>query len=125
QPAKMAAMEGLFTTQDGAPLAIIGMPDRDRQELMDPISVPGVLSYLAYGTFSARVTRLNDIPADQQPPVEIVYYAYHIMVGLGTIFIAIMAAAAFFLWRGTLFARRGLLWILMLSAPLPYVANEA
>ena len=92
QPAKMAAMEGLFKTQEGAPLAIIGMPDRDRQELMDPIYVPGVLSYLAYGNFSAKVTGLNDIPADLQPPVEIVYYAYHIMVGLGTIFIAVMSA---------------------------------
>ncbi len=125
QPAKMAAMEGLFTTQHGAPLAIIGMPDRDRQELMDPIYVPGVLSYLAYGNFSARVTGLSDIPADQQPPVEIVYYAYHIMVGLGTIFIAIMGAAAALLWRGTLFARRGMLWTLMLAMPFPYIANEA
>ena len=49
QPAKMAAMEGLFKSQTGAPLAIIGMPDTERQELMDPIYVPGVLSYLAYG----------------------------------------------------------------------------
>lgn len=125
QPAKMAAMEGLFKTQDGAPLAIIGMPDRERQELMDPIFVPGVLSYLAYGNFSARVTGLNDIPRDEQPPVEIVYYAYHIMVGLGTIFIAVMAAAAFLLWRGTLFERRGMLWVLMLAMPFPYIANEA
>ena len=93
QPAKMAAMEGLFKTQAGAPLAIIGMPDTERQELMDPIYVPGVLSYLAYGNSSAKVTGLNDIPKDLHPPVEIVYYAYHIMVGLGTIFIAVMLAA--------------------------------
>jgi cytochrome d ubiquinol oxidase subunit I len=125
QPAKMAAMEGLFKTQIGAPLAIIGMPDRERQDLMDPIIVPGLISYLAYGDFRARVTGLNDIPADQQPPVEIVYYAYHIMVGLGTIFVAILAASGFFLWRGTLFDRRGMLWLLMLSAPFPYIANEA
>jgi cytochrome d ubiquinol oxidase subunit I len=125
QPAKMAAMEGLFKTQHGAPLAIIGMPDVDRQELMDPIYVPGILSYLAYGNFNARVTGLNDIPKDQHPPIEIVYYAYHIMVGLGTIFIAVTMVAAFFLWRGTLYARRGVLWILMLTMPFPYIANEA
>jgi len=125
QPAKTAAMEGLFKTQEGAPLAIIGMPDRDKQDLMDPIVVPEVLSYLAYGNFRARVTGLNDIPADLQPPVEIVYYAYHIMVGLGMMFIAILTAAIFLLWRGTLFARRGMLWLLMLATPFPYIANEA
>jgi cytochrome bd ubiquinol oxidase subunit I len=125
QPAKMAAMEGLFRTQAGAPLAIIGMPDRDRQELMDPIEVPGLLSYLAYGNFSARVTGLADVPPDQRPPVEIVYYAYHIMAGLGSMFVAVLAAAAFFLWRGSLFDRRGVLWMLMLAMPFPYIANEA
>jgi cytochrome d ubiquinol oxidase subunit I len=125
QPAKMATMEGLFKTQEGAPLAIIGMPDRDRQELMDPIYVPGVLSYLAYGNFSATVTGLNDIPADLHPPIEVVYYAYHIMVGLGTLFIAVMSAAAFLLWRGKLYTHRGMLWALMLAMPFPYIANEA
>ncbi|HVD93455.1 MAG TPA: cytochrome ubiquinol oxidase subunit I [Vicinamibacterales bacterium] len=125
QPAKMAAMEGLFKTQTDAPLAIIGMPDRDRQELMDPIVVPGLLSYLAYGNFSARVTGLSDIPRDDQPPVEIVYYAYHIMAGLGSIFVAVLALAAFFLWRGSLFDRPGMLWVLMLAMPFPYIANEA
>jgi cytochrome d ubiquinol oxidase subunit I len=125
QPAKMAAMEGLFKTQAGAPLAIIGMPDTERQGLLDPIYVPGVLSYLAYGNASAKVTGLNDIPKDLHPPVEIVYYAYHIMVGLGTMFIAVLAVAAFLLWRGTLYTHRGTLWVLMLSMPFPYIANEA
>jgi cytochrome d ubiquinol oxidase subunit I len=125
QPAKVAAMEGLFKTQHGAPLAIIGMPDRDRQELMDPIVVPGLLSYLMYGNFSARVTGLSDIPADEQPPVEIVYYAYHIMAGLGSMFVAVLALSAFYLWRGSLFDRRGVLWTLMLAMPFPYIANEA
>jgi cytochrome d ubiquinol oxidase subunit I len=125
QPAKMAAMEGLFETQEGAGLAIIGMPDTQQRKLMDPIVVPGILSYLIYGDFRAKVIGLNDIPADQHPPVEIVYYAYHIMVGLGTIFIAVLAAAGFLLWRGRLFASRGMLWILMLAMPFPYIANHA
>jgi cytochrome bd ubiquinol oxidase subunit I len=125
QPVKMAAMEGLFQTREGAPIAIVGMPDAKRSELIDPIYVPRALSYLAYGDFRARVVGLDDYPPDLRPPVELVYYAYHIMVGLGTIFIAILVAAAFFLWRGTLFERRAMLWILMLASPFPYIANQA
>jgi cytochrome d ubiquinol oxidase subunit I len=125
QPAKMAAMEGLFETTDRAGIAIIGMPDTERRELMDPIVVPGLLSYLIYGDFRATVIGLNDIPDDQDPPVEIVYYAYHIMVGLGTMFIAMYAVAAFLLWRDRLYTSRGMLWVLMIAMPFPYIANHA
>ncbi len=125
QPSKMAAMEGLFHTQARAGLAIIGMPDTSRRELMDPVIVPGMLSYLVYGDFRARVVGLDDIPDDQQPPIEIVYYAYHIMVGLGTMFIALLGVSALLLWRGRLFDSRGVLWLLMLAMPFPYIANHA
>ncbi|MBP1634952.1 MAG: cytochrome bd quinol oxidase subunit 1 apoprotein [Acidobacteria bacterium] len=125
QPIKMAAMEGLFETQEGAPIAIIGMPDTERRELMDPIYVPRILSYLAYGDFRAKVTGLDDYPADLHPPVELVYYAYHIMVGLGTIFIAVLGLSALLLWRGRLYSARWQLWVLMLAAPFPYVSNQA
>jgi len=125
QPAKTAAMEGLFETQRGAPMAISGMPDTDAKRLLDPILIPDALSYLMYGTASAPVTGLNDIPPDEQPPVELVYYAYHIMVGLGTIFIALFVLSALALWRGTLFTSKALLWALMLAMPFPYIANEA
>jgi cytochrome d ubiquinol oxidase subunit I len=125
QPEKMAAMEGVFETQDGAPMAIIGMPDTEKRQLLDPIVVPRMLSYLAYGDFRARVLGLNDIPEDRRPPVELVYYAYHIMVGLGTIFIAVLAVAAALLWRGALFRSRLWLWVLMLAIPFPYIANQA
>jgi cytochrome d ubiquinol oxidase subunit I len=125
QPVKMAAMEGLFATQEGAPIAIIGMPDTARRELMDPIYVPRVLSYLAYGDFRARVVGLNDYPEDLHPPVELVYYAYHIMVGLGTIFIAVLALGVLLLARGRLFTARWYLWLAMLAMPFPYIANEA
>jgi cytochrome d ubiquinol oxidase subunit I len=55
--------------------------------------------------------------------IPLLYYAYHVMVGLGTVFIAVMGLAALSLWRGRLFARRWLLWILTLSAPFPFIAN--
>jgi cytochrome d ubiquinol oxidase subunit I len=124
-PEKLAAMEGLFQGEKGAPLAIIGMPDTEHGQLIDPIYVPDILSYLTYGNFHASVKGLNDYPRDLWPPMEVTYYAYHIMVGLGTVFIGEMAIAAFLLWRGGLFRSRWFLWILMLSVPFPYIANEA
>ncbi len=125
QPIKMAAMEGLFETREGAPIAIIGMPDTAARTLIDPIFVPRALSYLAYGDFRARVKGLDAVPLEDQPPVEPVYYAYHIMVGLGTIFIVIFSLAAFLQWRGALLEQRWMLWILMLAIPFPYIANQA
>jgi len=125
QPVKMAAMEGQFQSRTGAPLAIIGMPDRATGKLIDPIIVPKALSYLAYGDSRERVLGLNDVPVSQRPPVEVVYYAYHIMVGLGTIFIAVLGVGALLMWRKKLYTSRWFLWILMFSMPMPYIANEA
>lgn len=125
QPIKLAAMEGLFESTNGAPLAIIGMPDTQNKSLLDPIFVPGVLSFLAYGNFSANVKGLNAYAVELWPPVELTYYAYHVMVGLGTIFVAITALAALYLWRKELFQTRWVLWLLMLGMPFPFIANEA
>lgn len=125
QPIKLAAMEGLFATTKDAPLAIIGMPDEHTHHLIDPIFVPDILSFLAYGNFHANVKGLNAYAVELWPPVDLVYYAYHMMVGLGTIFVAIATLAALFLWRKRLFETRGVLWLLMLAMPFPYIASEA
>jgi cytochrome bd ubiquinol oxidase subunit I len=125
QPIKLAAMEGLFATTRGAPLAIIGMPDVASGRLTDPIFVPEMVSFLAYGNFRANVNGLNAYARRLWPPVELTYYAYHIMVGLGTIFAAVATLAALLLVLGRLFETRWLLWIMMLVMPFPYIANEA
>jgi cytochrome bd ubiquinol oxidase subunit I len=125
QPVKLAAMEGLFENRTGAPLAIIGMPDVRNQTLIDPVLVPDVLSFLAYGNMNANVKGLRAYARPLWPPMELTYYAYHVMVGLGTLFAGIAVLAAFFLWRKRLFTMRWLLWILMLAMPFPYIANEA
>jgi cytochrome d ubiquinol oxidase subunit I len=126
QPATLAAMEGLFRTEQGAPLAILGQPDVEKQRLDNPLEVPKALSFLTYRQWSANVRGLQDFPQDQWPDhIPLLYYSYHVMVGLGTIFIAVMVLAALLLWRGRLYASRWMLWILMLCVPLPYIANTA
>ncbi len=125
QPVKLASMEGLFQTEQGAPLAILGMPDTQHRRLIDPVLAPDVLSFLAYGEFHSSVAGLNQYSKDLWPPVELTYYAYHIMVGLGSCFILIMLLGTLLLWRGGLYHQRWFLWILMLSVPFPYIANEA
>jgi cytochrome d ubiquinol oxidase subunit I len=125
QPVKLAAMEGLFTSTSGAPLAIIGMPDVVQGRLIDPIYVPRFLSFLAYGNFEANVRGLNAYKRGFWPPVEVTYYSYRIMVGLGTIFVAVCAVAVLLLLIGRLRQARWALWMLMLLMPFPFIANEA
>jgi len=126
QPAAVAAMEGLFTSQAGAPIVLMGQPNIEQQTIDNPIAVNDVLSFLIYGTTKAEVEGLDKVPRDQWPePMILLFYSYHIMAGLGTYFVLIMAIAAFLLWRGRLFHARWALWPLLLSFPLPYVANTA
>lgn len=126
QPVTLAAMEGLYHGQTKAPLVIIGQPNDERRNIDNPLEVPGMLSMLTYKRWSAQVRGLDAFPPQDWPGnVPLLYYSYHIMVGLGTIFVAIMAVAAFLLWRGWLFQAKWMLWILMLLAPFPYIANTA
>ena len=126
QPATLAAMEGLFEGGPYAELAIIGQPNVAKARLENPIAVPWVLSFLAYGTFGSTVRGLNDFPRDQWPRnIELLYYSYHIMVGLGTMFLAVMGVAALLLRRARLMRARPMLWVLMLAFPFPYIATTA
>jgi cytochrome d ubiquinol oxidase subunit I len=126
QPVTLAAMEGLFETQNGAPLVIIGQPDVQKRKLDNPVQIPSMLSFLTYRRWTAQVRGLDAFPEDQWPDtIALLYYSYHVMVGLGTIFIAVMLLAAFLLWRGKLYDSNAMLWALMLCVPLPYIANTA
>jgi cytochrome d ubiquinol oxidase subunit I len=126
QPVTTAAMEGLFHTEKGAPIVLMGQPDEERQRIDNPMAVNKVLSFLIYGTTEAEVQGLDKFPREDWPSsIPLLYFSYHIMAGLGTIFIAVMAFAALMLWRGTLFEMRWLLWTLMLLLPFPYIANTA
>jgi cytochrome bd ubiquinol oxidase subunit I len=126
QPVTLAAMEGLFETESGAAIVLVGQPDTDNLKLDNPIYVPKALSFLTHRHWEAEVKGLKEFPRDQWPDnIPLLYYSYHIMVGLGTIFILVMLTAVMLLWRKRLFNARWMLWILMLSFPFPYIANTA
>ena len=126
QPPTLSAMEGLFTTQTGAPLAILGQPDVPNRRLDNPLVIPKMLSFLTYMAWASQVRGLDRFPEDLWPDhVPLLYYSYHVMVGLGTIFIAILALAALLLWRGRLYESKWMLWTLLMAFPLPYIANTA
>jgi cytochrome d ubiquinol oxidase subunit I len=126
QPATIAAMEGLFKTEAGAPLLLIGQPDPERGKIENPIALNNMLSFLIYGTTRAEVKGLDAFPKEDWPDnIPLLFFAYHIMAGLGTLFLALMVACAFLLFRGRLFRARPALWALMLAFPFPYIANIA
>jgi cytochrome d ubiquinol oxidase subunit I len=126
QPPTLAAMEGLFDTKEGAGMTLFGQPDMEKLTIDNPIHVPYLLSLLAYNQWNAEVKGLKAFPRDQWPTnVPLLFYSYHIMISLGSLFIGVMLLSVFLLWKKKLFSARWALWILLLSFPLPYIANTA
>src|SRR5215212_9080262 len=118
QPVALAAMEGLFESERQAGVVLIGQPDVENRRIDNPIVVPRALSFLIYQNWNAEVKGLDAFPEKNWPDnIPLLYYSYHVMVGLGTIFIAITVVAAFLLWRRKLFEARWMLWVLMLATP--------
>lgn len=123
QPAKLAAMEGLFETQPNAPLYILGHPDEESQKTYG-IAIPGFLSFLVHNDFDAVITGLDQFNENDRPPVWITFQSYHLMVALGMYFIVISLLGVFLYWRGKLFENKQVLWVLVFSVIGPYVANQ-
>ena len=124
QPVTLAAMEGRFEGAPMAGVALIGQPNLAARRLDNPIELPGALSFLAYGHFGSYVRGLNEFPPNVWPDnIELLYYSFHLMITLGTIFIILMAYATFQNWRGRLRSTSWLLWVLTLAFPFPYIAN--
>jgi cytochrome d ubiquinol oxidase subunit I len=126
QPVTLAAMEGVFETQRGAPITIVGQPDPARRRIDNPLQIPKMLSFLTYRRWTAEVKGLDAYPKDVWPDnIPLLFYSFHVMIGLGTIFIGLFGVCAYALWRGVLWTSRPLLWALMLLLPFPYIANTA
>ncbi|MEW6716597.1 MAG: cytochrome ubiquinol oxidase subunit I [Chloroflexota bacterium] len=122
QPAKMAAYEALFQTQQGAPMVIWGFPDVENQSLRFGIQIPKLLSFLIDFDPNSTVIGLDQFPRQEWPPIGLSFYPYHIMVLLGGWFILISWLGIFLGERR--FANQLFLKALLFSLPLPWVAME-
>ncbi|MEZ4430436.1 MAG: cytochrome ubiquinol oxidase subunit I [Nannocystaceae bacterium] len=126
QPVTFAAMEGHFHSERGAPMVLVGQPDMERRRLDNAIAVPNILSLMTHYRWDSEIRGLDEWPVDEWPDnVPLLYYAYHIMVGLGTVLIAALGGALLLLRGDRLLRWRWPLWILTLCAPLPFIANTA
>lgn len=126
QPVKLAAMEGQFRTEAGAPLRLGGWPDEHARETRHAIEIPKGLSWLAYGDPEAVVRGLDEFPSGDTPPVRIVHVAFQTMVAIGMGLTLLSGWVGWSVWRRRLLPEwKAFLWVLALAGPLSVVALEA
>jgi cytochrome d ubiquinol oxidase subunit I len=124
QPEKFAAIEGLYTTQTGAPLVMFAYPVDKPPELKAPIEIPGLLSWMAFGDVNAPVKGINEFPPDEIPPLWLTFVSFHNMVLLGLYFIAVTVWGTWLLYRKKLWHSPRYLRLLVWSIPLPLAACQ-
>jgi cytochrome bd ubiquinol oxidase subunit I len=83
QPAKIAAMEGHFETRKGAPLILFGFPDGQAEKVHAAIEIPMLGSYILTHDWNGEVKGLKAWKKEDRPRVEIVFWSFRVMVGIG------------------------------------------
>lgn len=128
QPAKVAAIEGIWHTERGAPLTLIGIPDEDAGTTRFAVQIPKLASLILTHEWDGELRGLNEF-AGEHPPVAPVFYAFRVMVGVGTLMLAVAVWAAWRLWpqrrAETTHLPRALLWALSGMAFSGWVATLA
>lgn len=126
QPIKLAAMEGQWETERGAPLRIGGIPDEEAEVTRYAIEIPNALSFLAHSDFNAEIMGLKDVPPENRPPVAIVHYAFQIMVACGLVLMVAGIIGGWLTWkRKALPTHNWYLKFVTVCTPLGFIAIEA
>lgn len=123
QPSKLAAYEGHFKTEP-ATMWFFGWVDEKNEQVRFGVGIPKMLSWLVHGDAEQPVTGLNDIPADERPPVNFVFQTYHAMVAIGMGLIGLALLSNWLIWRKRFFHKRWLMMILVGSVMGPQLANQ-
>lgn len=124
QPAKLAAFEAHYDSNSTADLYLFGWVNEKDQKVNFSVAIPKFLSFLVHGDFNTPIKGLNSFSKDEIPPVNFVFQTYHLMVAIGFTLIALSIIGLFYLWRGTLFDKKWLLRIFVVSVLLPQAANQ-
>ena len=122
QPAKVAAMEGLWETQRGAPLKLFGLPDQEEERTKFALEIPKLSSLILTHELDGEVKGLKEWPKDQRPPVAVVFWSFRIMVGIGMMMVLTGVFAVVLFFRKRLFNTRWFqLWCMALT-PTGFIA---
>ncbi len=122
QPAKIAAMEGHFETKAGQPLILFGDPDAEARTVHNAIEIPKLGSWVLTGDMNAEVQGLEAWPKEDWPPLDIVFWAFRIMVGIGMLMILVGLWSGIQRLRGRLFESRLLQRVALAMGPAGFVA---
>jgi cytochrome d ubiquinol oxidase subunit I len=122
QPAKLAAIEGLWESGRGVPASIIGWPDQTAERNLAEIAVPRLGSLYLTHSWDGEVKGLKDFPPDQRAPVAVVYFAFRIMVGIALLMLAVVVAGVVLMARGRLEPTRWYLRVCQIATCLGFAA---
>ncbi|MFV0341122.1 MAG: cytochrome ubiquinol oxidase subunit I [Parachlamydiaceae bacterium] len=125
QPAKLAAVEGIFTTVKGAPLYLVGDPELKNEEIRWGVSIPKMLSFMAFGDTNAEIKGLDQYPRKDWPNVPAVFQTYHLMIFMWVLMALSVTVALYSLYKGTLWSKNDVLTALVVSVLYPQIANQA
>lgn len=125
QPAKLAAMEGIYKTSTEVPLTLFGIVNTKEQRIDYSVSIPKLLSYLSFGETSAEIQGLDAIPRADWPNVAIVFQTYHLMIAMWILMTTFSIMAAWLWYQGKLFRNKWMLRALVISVFFPQIANQA
>ena len=122
QPAKFAAIEARWHTQQPASEVLIAIPDESAQRNLFALEVPRLGSFIASGTWDSREIGLDTFPPEDRPPVFIPFWTFRLMVGMGLIMLAVSWFGTWLRFRGRLETTRWYLWAAFVSFPTGFVA---
>ena len=125
QPAKLAALEAVYQTQESAPLTLFGVVNSAEEKIDYAVQIPGLLSFLSFGDSQATIKGLDQVPKSDWPNVTALFNVYRLMLGLWGVMTFLSIAGAYYMYRGSLPQKKWLLWLMVPSAIFAQLANQA